>query len=211
VAGDLLDAATIRVARIDLADSITGLAELVLAEAPAQFALAGHSLGAIVALAVARMAPERVTRLALLNASGRAPSDEQRANWSALADRVEAGEFLEVAYELALRNLPDFRRADGPLVSGSTRMAASIGSGGLLRQLAAQQSRGDLLPSLADVRVPTLVVSGERDDVSPVEWQRELARGIPGAHYRILPDTGHLSPCENPAGVASLLREWLGS
>ena len=60
-----------RFGRIDLDDSSPEMAAGVLAAAPERFALAGHSLGAIVALEIVRQAPQRVTRLALLNASAR--------------------------------------------------------------------------------------------------------------------------------------------
>ena len=78
VAAELADVAAPQFGRIDLDDSITEMAASVLAVAPARFALAGHSLGAIVALEIARQAPERITRLALVNASGRGPSDAQQ-------------------------------------------------------------------------------------------------------------------------------------
>ena len=71
--------------RIDLDETVTDAAESVLAAAPPRFALAGHSLGGIVALEVWRRAPQRVTRLALLNSSARPPSDDQLDAWARTA------------------------------------------------------------------------------------------------------------------------------
>lgn len=209
VARRLLQIAAIRTVRIDLAQSISALAELVLAEAPPRFALAGHSLGGVVALEIARVAPDRVTRLALLNASGRMPSEDQRSNWTRLEDRVERGEFVEVAEELAERTLPEGKRKDRDLRNASLRMAPTVGAQGLLHQLAAQQSRGDYLDWLPTVAIPTVVVSGDLDEVSPLALQQELAAAIPGAEHHVLAGTGHMSPLENPQELSAVLMTWL--
>ncbi|MWA02875.1 alpha/beta fold hydrolase [Actinomadura sp. LD22] len=196
-------------ARIDLDDSIAGLAARVLDEAPARFALAGHSLGGIVALEAVRQAPDRITRLAVLNTSAGGGSPAQRAGWARLAGRVGRGEFKAVAGELARATLPAARRDDPDLVARNERMAATVGPDGLLRQLRAQESRIDLHPSLAAIEVPVLVLSGELDEVSPPALQRDLAAPIPAARHEIVPDCGHMSPLERPAEVAAHLRRWL--
>lgn len=196
-------------ARVDLDDSIAGITARVLAEAPARFALAGHSLGGIVALAIMRTAPARVTRLAVLNTSAGAGSSAQRAGWARLAARVGRGEFAEVAAELARVTLPAVRRGDAGLVARNERMAGTVGPDGLLRQLRAQESRIDAHPSLAAIEVPVLVLSGELDEVSPPDLQRDLARPIRTARHEVIPGCGHMSPLERPAEVAAHLRDWL--
>ncbi|GAA4372916.1 alpha/beta hydrolase [Actinomadura verrucosospora] len=195
--------------RVDLDDSIAGLASRVLDRSPARFALAGHSLGGIVALEVVRRAPARVTRLALLNTSAGAGSPAQRAGWARLAERVGRGEFAAVAAELARATLPAVRRADPRLVSRNENMAGTVGPDGLLRQLRAQESRIDLHPSLAAIDVPVLVLSGELDEVSPPALQRDLAEPIRTARHEVVPGCGHMSPLECPGEVAAHLRGWL--
>ncbi|NDU74921.1 alpha/beta fold hydrolase [Actinomadura sp. DSM 109109] len=195
--------------RVDLDDSIAGLAARVLDGAPERFALAGHSLGGIVAMEAVRRAPARITRLALLNTSAGAGSAAQRAGWARLAERVGRGEFAAVAAESARATLPAARRTDPGLVARNERMAASVGPDGLLRQLRAQLSRTDLHPSLAAIGVPVLVLSGELDEVSPPALQRDLAGPIRTARHEIVPDCGHMSPLERPAEVAAHLRQWL--
>ncbi len=211
VAANLLDIVSMSTSRIDLASSVTDLADLVLAEAPARFALAGHSLGGVVALEVVRRAPERVTRLALLNSSAREPADEQRASWTKLQVLVEQGGFAAVAEQLALANLPESKRHDRQLRDLVLRMAGMVGATGLLRQLAAQQSRVDALEWLSEVGIPTLIVSGELDTVSPTLLQREMAAAIPAAQHRELAGTGHLTPLENATQLSALMRTWLQS
>jgi pimeloyl-ACP methyl ester carboxylesterase len=208
VAADLGDVAHCTASRIDQADRITALAEAVLAEAPQRFALAGHSLGGIVALQVLRDAPERVIRLALVNTSARGASAAQLESWTELARRTDAGEFAAVAAELGLHTLPEARRADD-LVERNTAMADTVGPAGFLRQLQAQATRPDSRPHLAEVGVPTLVVSGALDHVCPPALQEELAAGIPGSRHVVLEAAGHMAPLETPHEVAQALRVWL--
>lgn len=209
VAEQLLDVAEPRVGRIDLDDSIAEMATTVLASAPPRFALAGHSLGAIVALELVRRAPERVTHLALLNGSARAGSDEQQTAWRSLRDRLDTEPFADIAADMARANLPEHRRDDDGLVTKGEAMARRVTPDGLRRQLVAQATRPESRPHLAAISVPTVVVSGARDQVCPVELQEELVDGVPGAQHVVLPATGHMAPMEDPAAVAAALRRWL--
>lgn len=208
LAAGLGDAALPWPARIDLDDSVAEMALSVLAEAPPSFALAGHSLGAIVALEIVRRAPERVTRLALLNASARGPVQPQLDAWAESRRRTEAGEFDEVARELAHTTLPPAHRQP-PLVARNEAMARAIGPEGFVRQLAAQATRPDSRASLGSIEVPVLVLSGEFDEVCPPALQRELAELCPQARLETVADAGHMAPLEQPERVAALLADWL--
>ena len=207
VAAKLVGSASPHFGRIDLDDSVPNMAESVLAVAPPHFALVGHSLGGIVALEIVRRAPERVSRLAPLNSSGRPPSEEQLEEWKSLRERAEAGEFVTVIREFSRVNLPPGTSAD--LMDLSDEMGRALGVAGLLRQLAAQGTRPDNRPSLAQITVPTLVVSGALDQVCPPALQSELAAAIPGAVHEILDGVGHMSPIEAPGRVGTLLLDWL--
>ena len=209
VAPHLAEHAATQIGRIDLDDSIAEMAESVLAAGPERFAVAGHSLGGIVALELVRRAPRRITRLALLNASARPASDDQLEAWAAMRERIATGEFSAVAREFAVETLPEQRRDDAELVDHLRRMAHAIGAEALLRQVAAQAARPDGRPALGDIDVPTLVLSGANDTVCPVAWQEELAAGIRGAEHVTIPDTGHLAPLESPEAVAGHLVAWL--
>jgi pimeloyl-ACP methyl ester carboxylesterase len=194
VAAGIADLARPWPARIDLDDSVSEMALSVLAAAPPRFALAGHSLGAIVALDIVRRAPERVIRLALLNASARGPSAEQITAWAQARTRTDNGEFDDVADRLA-RN---------------ARMAATVGPEGFRRQLAAQATRPESRPSLAAIGVPVVVVSGEDDAICPPALQRELVELCPPAELASIPGCGHMAPLEDPDAVIQILRRWLG-
>ena len=209
VAAALIDVVPVRTARIDLDDSVAAMAHSVLAESPPEFALAGHSLGAIVACEIARQAPERITRLALVNASGRPPSDAQLAAWSEWATRVEDGEFAAVAKELALGTLPAIKRRDAGLVACNEVMAHTVGPAGFLRQLRAQASRPGSLGRMMSLEVPVVVVTGSLDEVCPADLQAELAGEFADAEHATLDGVGHLAPLENAPLLAAELRRWL--
>lgn len=201
------DRAAVRVCQIDRDDTVSAMAAGVLAVAPPQFALAGHSLGGIVALEAYRQAPHRVTRLGLVNSSARGPSQEQLAAWSSWRARVEAGEFAAVAAELASATLPSGRRAE--LARWNLAMARTVGAEGFLRQLAAQATRPDSRPGLGRIAVPTLVITGELDQTCPAVLQAELAAAIPSAEHHTIQGAGHMCPVEAPTVLAGHLRSWL--
>jgi 4-hydroxy-2-oxoheptanedioate aldolase len=199
VAPALADVAMVRFGRIDFDDTIAGMAATVLASAPDRFALAGHSLGGIVALEIVRQAPGRVSRLALLNTSARPASDAQLSAWEAM----RAGAFDHVAREFAQAN-----GRDGT-VERVEAMARAVGSRVLDRQLRAQATRPDSRPSLARIAVPTLVVTGAEDQICPRPLQEELAATLPRPEYVVIEGAGHMTPLEQGATVAAHLRTWL--
>jgi 4-hydroxy-2-oxoheptanedioate aldolase len=209
VADGLLDVARPQICRIDLDDTISGMAESVLAEAPERFALAGHSLGAIVALEVVARAPRRVTRLALVNASARAASAEQMAAWDNQRTRVEEGHFADVAREHGAAAAAD---ANGDSFAEQLEKGADrVGPAGFLRQLRAQGTRPDLRPTLDDITVKTLVMSGACDEICPPRRQEELAAGIRDAHHVTVAGGGHHLPLERPRDVIEAMRQWLAA
>jgi pimeloyl-ACP methyl ester carboxylesterase len=191
-------------------DSIAGMARRVLASAPPRFALAGLSLGGIVALEVIRQAPERVQRLALLDTSARPSSAQQRRQWQKLGAIARSGQLRVVVRDILLPTLvhPD-RRADAWLARIIEDMADSVGPEVYLRQLAALSARGDSRPHLARIACPTLLVVGRADAVCPVALHEEMAAAISGAHLVVIEQCGHLSSLEQPQTITALLRDWL--
>ena len=208
VAAQLRDVVVPRFGRIDLDSSVPEMAESVLAVAPERFALVGHSLGAIVALEVARQAPQRISRLALVNASGRGPAPQQQAAWRTLLDQLDADQFDEISARLARDTLPPARQGDDALVSAGEAMARAVGPTGLRRQLHAQLARRSYLDA-PPIEVPVLIVSGALDEVCPPERQHELLAHCTNGRLVTLDDAGHMAPIEQPDAVAAALRHWL--
>ncbi len=209
VAPALREHVPVQLGRIDLDTSVEEMAESVLAAAPERFSLAGHSLGAIVALAVVRMAPERVVRLALLNSSADPPTSNQLAAWDELERIAVEGDFTKLIDDFASGSVSPARKQEQQLLQAIAAMGRACGPRTLMRQLAAQRSRPDARPALAAIRAPTLVISGADDLMSPPARQDELAAAIPGARLERLVGVGHCSPLEAPAEVASALTAWI--
>ncbi len=201
----------LRFGRIDLDASVEEIAESVLASAPERFALAGHSLGAIVALAIIARAPERVDRLALLNASARAPSAQQLAAWAELERGAREGDFLELTERFARDSVPASPAGDAGTLAGQVAaMARACGPRALLRHLAAQRSRVDQRPGLTAITCPTLIVSGENDTICATDRQDELVAAIAGSRHQRLERVGHYSPLEAPEQLIAAFAAWLG-
>lgn len=200
--------AAVRHGRLDR-PTVDGCVDELLAALPPRFALAGLSLGGIVAMALVRRAPERVSRLALLATNARGPTGEQRAAWSAQRAALAAG---ATARDLQRELLPVLLHArTGARDEEVLGLADEVGAATLDRQLAAQASRIDERPGLARVRVPTLVVAAACDRLCPVERHEEIAALVPGARLAVLDGVGHLCPLEDPAGVGGVLAEWLAA
>ncbi|ALL78998.1 hypothetical protein AD006_22095 [Pseudonocardia sp. EC080610-09] len=170
---------------------------------PDRFALAGLSLGGIVAMALTRRAPERVAGLCLLATNAGPPTDGQRAAWAAQLTRLDDG---ATARELQLL---DLLLADRTLDDRALQMADEVGERALAAQLRLQGTRIDERPGLRSVAVPTLVLAGERDRLCPVERHTEIASLVPGADLHVVPGAGHLLPMEEPDTVAGLMGGWL--
>lgn len=190
-------------------DSIEGLAQAVLAQAPAHFALAGLSLGGIIAHAIMAIAPARVTQLALVATTARPDTAEQTARRQRLIGLAERGDFDEIPRALLPTLLHPARVADPELERTVMAMAKAVGATAFIRQITAVMHRPDRRSQLAHYRVPTLVLCGREDAITPLVMAEEMTAAIPGSKLAILEECGHLATLERPQAVTALLRHWL--
>jgi len=206
----LAEVAEVTVGDITQGADIDAIAGRVLAQAPPRFALAGLSMGGYVAQAIIRLAPERVSHLALLATSARADTRAQTARRRALLCLAERGRFKGVTPRLLPFYVhPD--RVDDPAVAGPVlAMAETLGRDVFLRQTRAAMARVDGRVALSLVACPTLVLCGREDQATPLELSREMAALIPAADLVVLGRCGHLAPLERPEAVTAQLRYWLG-
>ncbi|MGH7122853.1 MAG: alpha/beta fold hydrolase [Stellaceae bacterium] len=190
-------------------DLLAGMARRALAAAPPSFALAGLSMGGYVAQEIMRQAPERVTRLALLDTSARADTPEQTARRRGLIELSEKGEFKGVTPRLLPLLIHPARHEDKPLGELVMGMAERVGKEGFLRQQKAIMGRPDGREDLRRIACPTLVLCGRQDALTPLALHEEIAGLVPGAKLVIVEDCGHLSTMEKPVTVTAALRQWL--
>lgn len=197
------------------ADDITAMAERVLADAPARFAVAGHSMGGRVALEVLRLAPGRVTRLALLDtgykarASGAAGEEEARKR-QALLDIARNQGVRAMAAQWVQGMLEPARLSDAALVEAIVAMFARKSADIFARQIRALLARPDATPVLRAVRVPSLVLCGRADSWSPLAQHEEIAALLPQhPPVCLIEHAGHMSTMEQPQAVARALQDWL--
>ena len=190
----LSDVADMTVGDLTQNDSMAEMAQTVLAKAPPSFALAGLSMGGYAAFEIMRQAPERVTRLALLDTSARPDTPEQTRDRQALINMCEKGEFKGVTRRLLPRWIHPSRVDDKALTETVMTMTARVGRDAFIREQTAIMGRPDSRPGLSRIRCPTLVLCGHEDLATPVEVHREMAAAIPNARLVIVPACGHLSP-----------------
>jgi pimeloyl-ACP methyl ester carboxylesterase len=191
-------------------DSVAGIARRLLEAAPPRFALVGLSMGGYTAFELMRQAPDRVTRLALLDTSARPDTPEQterRRTQIALAQQGRFGEVLEPLFLLWVHRT---RRNDEGLRRIVRRMAEQeTGPEVFVRQQTAIMTRPDSRPGLPAIRCPTLVLVGDGDEPTPPDLAAEIAGGISGARLVTVPECGHLSTLERPDDVNRALVDWL--
>ena len=190
-------------------DSIGGMAEAVLAQAPPRFALAGFSLGGFVALEIMARAPERVSGLALLCTKAIPTTPAQKLERLAWLDAARH-EGLAPLVKLALPRWLHPRNVNDAAVGGIVvDMAVSEGVAVLERQTRANNDRPDSRPRLAHIATPTLVLFGETDQLCTPQDSRDMAQAIPGAVLVEVAGAGHFGLLEQPAAVADAMRDWL--
>ena len=188
-------------------DSMSGIAQRILANAPPRFALVGLSMGGYIAFELLRQAPERIVRLALLDTTARPDLPEQTEQRRRQVDMARSGRFATIADLLFPRFVAASRHSDRALQSIVRTMAEEVGPEAFVRQQTAIMNRVDSRPGLGLVRCPTLVLVGEQDVLTPPERAAEIAAAIPGARQTIVADCGHLSALEQPAAVTHALTE----
>ncbi len=202
-------ARAVHLAPISNHDSMQALAAEVLAHAPPRFALAGLSMGGIVAMEMLAQARERVERLALLDTNPCAELPEVQARRGPQIERVRQGGLRDVMRDEMKPNY----LADGPgrqaILDLCMDMATSLGAEVFINQSRALRDRPDRQQILREVRVPTLVLCGRQDRLCPVARHELMCDLVPGARLEVIEGAGHLPVLEQPEATNAALAGWL--
>jgi pimeloyl-ACP methyl ester carboxylesterase len=198
------------------ANSLSGMAGQLLRAAPDRFALAGHSMGARVAMEVYRQAPERVTRIALLD-TGYLPLAEGDAGQ---AEKNKRSQLLQIAQTQGVRSMASAwvqgmvhpgRLADAILIEAIVAMFAQKSAAVFAAQIQALLARPDARPVLQSLNVPALIACGDQDLWAPLVQHQGMQALAPRARLTVFADAGHMAPMEQPHAVAQALCDWLGA
>lgn len=191
------------------ASSIEGMAENVLAAAPDRFALAGLSMGGIVAMEIATRAPGRVARLALLDTNPLAEVPERQAARGPQIERVRAGGLRAVMRDDMKPNYLVNGPGKDTILSLCMDMAMALGPTVFEAQSIALRDRADYSDRLRRLSMPTLVLCGRHDALCPVSRHELLCELIPDAQLTIIEGAGHLPTLEQPDHTNAALARWL--
>lgn len=173
--------------------------------------LVGLSMGGYIAFAFLRRHGDRVSALVLADTKAEADPPaaiEKRTNQQAQV-RAEGTAGLIEALGGAL--LGEATRSKNPEVVEATKRLMDNPHGGFVGALEAMKNRPDSTGELASISVPTLVIVGENDGVTPPDASRAMNEAIPGSRLVVIPESGHLSNLEAPEAFTGALGEFLSS
>lgn len=204
----LVEVADITVPPVEVEETMQDMAAGVLAEAPSRFAVAGFSMGGYVALEMLRQAPERITRLALLDTSARPDTAEKLAVRERAIAACERGDYREVIEGmLPVLLCEECRR--GPLADFVRAMMSRVGPEVFARRHRAMMTRTDRRDVLERADIPVRVIFGREDAMSTLEEHEEMAGLARRGRLSIIEDSGHMTIIECPQSVSALMRDWL--
>ncbi|MDG3042349.1 alpha/beta fold hydrolase [Roseicyclus marinus] len=209
--GDLPDALAPRPVHHALpvtGDTIPEMAAAILSAAPPRFALAGLSMGGIVAMEMLEQEPERVERLALLDTNPLAERAEVAARRAPQIARALSGDLTGVMRdELKPNYLAD--AGDTATLDLCLAMAKALGPDVFRRQSLALQGRADRTATLARFTGPALVLMGAEDRLCPRDRHDLMHALMPQSRLVIVPGAGHLPPLETPGPTLATFKDWL--
>ena len=170
----------------------------------------GLSMGGYVAFALLRHAARYVQGLILADTKAPADTPEGVEGRKRMIELVRQQGPAAVAEEMIPKLLGETTRRTRPEVVDRVRaLATSSSAEAIAGALRALMTRPDATPQLPTIHVPTLIVVGEEDTVTPRAAAEEMHRGIAGSELVVIPAAGHLSNLEQPAAFDAALARFL--
>jgi pimeloyl-ACP methyl ester carboxylesterase len=189
-------------------DRIADYTNDLLANLPPKFAIMGHDLGGFVAMEILRKAPERVQRFGLMSTNSLSETPQDAAMREGAIISIKAGRVEEMMMDEAFSCLANRaeRNASIELIKS---MAMDMNPDRAIDQIRAFQKRPDQQGTLRKCKVPSVVICGDKDPITPVKRHDFMAGMIPHARLTILENTGHFPTIEAPIETNAALRDWL--
>ena len=205
----LADKAEIRIPDFSGLDSLLAMAEKVLADGPDKFSVVGHSMGGRVALEIINMAPERVDHLILLSVGAHPVNDEECEQRSSLVEEAASIGMHRYAVSWANLMLAYQEEQNQGVRTCIETMASRQSLENFIGHITAGLGRKDQTLYLAKIKIPVLLIVGEKDTWSSVSQHEHIKQQIPEAQLEIIPDAGHMVILDQPSAVSSLLSKWI--
>lgn len=199
----------VMVAPVTQGERVEEIASGLLDLLPKRFALAGLSMGGIVAMELLRRAPDRISRICLMDTNPLAETPAVAANREPQIVKVRSGRMMEVMRDEMKPNYLAPGPHRGEVLDLVMDMAAALGPEVFIRQSRALQRRRDQQAVLRKCRVPALVLCGRHDELCPVKRHSFMAELIPYAELVVLENAGHLPTLEQPAETTAAIRTWM--
>lgn len=199
------------VAIADVSDgtSITGMAETILAEQPGRLIVAGHSMGARVALEMARIAPERIDGLVLADTGIHPKREGEDAKRQLVLDLSREQGMKALAAKWLPPMVDEARQGDRALMDALTTMVLRADVAQHDRQIGALLGRPDASAYLDEITCPVLLIVGRQDVWSPIVQHETMLENLPNARLVIIENAGHFAPIEQPQAVSDALAQWI--
>ncbi len=174
--------------------------------------ISGLSLGGYIAFAIWRRHRDRVRALILADTRAEADTDDVRARRAELADLArEKGPDAVAARQLSGLVGKSTREHNPDLYDAVHGMMLGASVEGIVGALGAMSQRPDSTGLLAGINVPTLVVCGDEDAITPIKGMRAMADAIAPARFEAITGAGHLSSVERPAAFNHVVSEFLAT
>lgn len=190
--------------------TIEAMAARALKSATGSLLPVGFSMGAIVAVEMARIAPGRIAGLVLSGYNATADLPERAVHRSRQQSEAAAGGLERLLVEdLKPSYLAACNRDDAGMLALLRDMGLSLGPEVFVRQSEALRLRADRRKTLAKLRMPVLFACGLEDRLCPPDWHRQWAEAVPGSRLALVAGSGHMLPLEQPGAFARTIRQWL--
>jgi pimeloyl-ACP methyl ester carboxylesterase len=205
----LSDVADLRVSmRHAMHETMEGIAQGILRDAPPKFAILGLSLGGRASLEVIRQAPERVTRIGIIASTARGGTSPARAHVAKLQKEKGYEAMVEMMIPILI---PPESLKNEALVKEIRAMVLRAGPEVADRQARASDTARDHWDNLANIKVPALLICGKQDRIATVAEMERTAKGMPNASLVVVDNCGHLASQEHPDQVTAAMRKWLAA
>ena len=190
--------------------AVDDLFETLTAVGVEKAVLAGLSMGGYVALRAVEKNQSRVKALVLCDTRAEADANENKIKRAGAVDFVRARGVAAFVDPFLNDALAPKTKAEKPKVVEFLKNVANKASAdSVMAALAALASRADMTGALAGIRIPTAVLLGSQDKITPLPLSEAMRSRIPGAELHLIPDAGHFSNAENPAAFNERLVSFL--